>query len=387
MPQSNEPVFSVLCVDDEQMALKYFAMAFSDDYSIVTASSADEAESLIRAAPHEFAIVISDQRMPGRTGSSLLESVRQSHPSIVRILTTAYSDLESAIDCVNRGEVFRYIVKPWNFDYLRQELRIAMQVFHLQRDRDALLAEKLSVKQMLNAVARAQSIMTASGAFPEIPSMSGAVADYVSTMVGLASAAPSAEAHHLDMWAQTEAETMLMTSLIRELSKLNDTVRVGAPASQPSSAAAALDGSSALQTLLAAANGEQFTTLTNGNLIGELDHLLRIGLPRIMNIDTTGIQSSLISGKMRISAEGPALITESDALLFAYPPVEEFGAATSLLKAYILAAHADGSVSITESDGKLHFLMDLPLKRTTDRGAVDIAIVSKRMFRSFERWD
>ena len=78
-------------------------------YDVLTATSADEAEALVLSGNHNIGLVITDQRMPGRSGVSLLNRIRNERPDIIRMLTTAYADLDSAIDAVNKGEILRYI--------------------------------------------------------------------------------------------------------------------------------------------------------------------------------------------------------------------------------------------------------------------------------------
>ena len=139
----------LLYVDDEDQALKYFRMAFDRDYEVLIATDAEQAWSLIEQHADRLAVIISDQRMPGRTGVELLTAAKERCPRAMRMLTTAYSDLSSAISAVNRGEIYAYVTKPWVIDGLRVVVRQALQVYHLQRERDALLAEKLSVFQHL----------------------------------------------------------------------------------------------------------------------------------------------------------------------------------------------------------------------------------------------
>lgn len=134
----------ILIVDDEPQAGKYFQKAFGSKYHVVTATSADEAERIIFSDAHEIAIVITDQRMPGRNGASLLSNIRRRRPEIVRILTSAYSDLDSAIEAVNSGEMFRYITKPWDLQSLEVYLDEAATFYMLQRECNFLIREKLS---------------------------------------------------------------------------------------------------------------------------------------------------------------------------------------------------------------------------------------------------
>jgi two-component system probable response regulator PhcQ len=150
--------FAVLFVDDEEQARKYFRMAFEQDFQILTAAGVDEAWQLITAGSPPIGLVIADQRMPRRVGTELLGQVRRSYPEIVRMLTTAYADLDAAVEAVNSGAIFKYLVKPWDIRDLRITLRRAMEYFLLKRERDLLLKEKLSSLQQLLVADRVRSL-------------------------------------------------------------------------------------------------------------------------------------------------------------------------------------------------------------------------------------
>ena len=150
--------FSVLYVDDEPQALKYFVRGFSDDFRVETAASAAEAWQMIEDDGGRYGVLITDQRMPGTSGTDLLQQVRHGHPRIVRILVTGYSDLEAAIQAVNLGGAFRYITKPWDSREFRGVLLRAMEFHIMQRDRDRLLREKLHVLQRISLMDRARGL-------------------------------------------------------------------------------------------------------------------------------------------------------------------------------------------------------------------------------------
>lgn len=138
--------FAVLYVDDEEMALKYCARALEKDFRILTALNAEDGLKILHERAGEIAIIISDQRMPGgMQGVELLERARQAHPRILRILATAYTDLDAAIHAINNGAIYKYIAKPWEVAHLYATVRRAMEFFLLQREREELLKEKLSV--------------------------------------------------------------------------------------------------------------------------------------------------------------------------------------------------------------------------------------------------
>ncbi|MEO7678280.1 MAG: response regulator, partial [Verrucomicrobiota bacterium] len=137
--------FAILYVDDEEMSLKYFSRAFEDQFRILTALSAEEGLKLLEQHKEEIAVLMTDQRMPGETGVWLLERARQINPRTIRILATAYTDMEAAIEAVNSGAIYKYISKPWDPPQLEQALRHAIDFFAVQQERDFLLTEKLSV--------------------------------------------------------------------------------------------------------------------------------------------------------------------------------------------------------------------------------------------------
>ncbi|MCC6333907.1 MAG: response regulator [Myxococcales bacterium] len=101
----------VLYVDDDSANLVVFQSGLSGALPILTATSGEEALALLKQ--HEVAVLLADQRMPGMTGVQLMEKVRAEHPDVVRLLITAYSDLEASIDAINKGKVDAYFKKPW----------------------------------------------------------------------------------------------------------------------------------------------------------------------------------------------------------------------------------------------------------------------------------
>ena len=95
--------FAILYVDDEEKSLKIFARAFSDQFRILTAVNAQEGLRLLEEHKDDIGLLMTDQRMPGEKGVWLLEKARQLRPRIVRILATAYADMDAAIAAVNTG--------------------------------------------------------------------------------------------------------------------------------------------------------------------------------------------------------------------------------------------------------------------------------------------
>ncbi|WP_026905027.1 hybrid sensor histidine kinase/response regulator [Pedobacter glucosidilyticus] len=102
----------ILYVDDEMNNLIGFKASLRFDYQIFTAQNTSEALQYLNKYP-DIKVIFCDQRMPHKTGVDFFAEIRSTHPYPIRILLTAYTDIESVIDAINKGHVFRYVKKPW----------------------------------------------------------------------------------------------------------------------------------------------------------------------------------------------------------------------------------------------------------------------------------
>ncbi|MFO0876618.1 MAG: diguanylate cyclase [Gemmataceae bacterium] len=130
---------TLLVVDDEETLLPMISHLASPEFEVVTAQGAREAESILTR--QSIDILLTDQRMPDRTGVQLLEWAREHSPRTIPLLMTGFSELEDAIEAINRGHVYYYLVKPWRNEDLLQILRNAADKFLLERERDRYLQE------------------------------------------------------------------------------------------------------------------------------------------------------------------------------------------------------------------------------------------------------
>jgi two-component system probable response regulator PhcQ len=137
--------FAILYVDDEIQSLSLFQQAFGDEFRIFTAATAQEGLKALERHPDDIGILMTDQRMPGEKGVWLLERARQLRPRILRILVTAYTDMEAAIQAVNTGAIYKYVNKPWDPAQLEVALKQGLEFFMVQAERDQLLREKKSL--------------------------------------------------------------------------------------------------------------------------------------------------------------------------------------------------------------------------------------------------
>ena len=124
-PPQDERRARLLIVDDEQGNLEVMSELLRDDYDVVTACSG--ADALERHSGEPPDLIITDQRMPAMSGVELLERARERWPDAVRVVLTAYTDLEAILAAIERGQVYRYVLKPWRVDDMRTTIRQAVE--------------------------------------------------------------------------------------------------------------------------------------------------------------------------------------------------------------------------------------------------------------------
>ena len=135
--------YAILFVDDEANTRKYFRRLFREKFRILEAEDGVQALKIFYEHADEIGIIVTDQRMPNETGIGFLSKISDQYPDIIKILSTAYTDIDAAIGSVNQGGVFRYMTKPWDIPQLEITLRRAMEFFVVKRERDALLKAKM----------------------------------------------------------------------------------------------------------------------------------------------------------------------------------------------------------------------------------------------------
>ncbi|TMA48440.1 MAG: response regulator, partial [Deltaproteobacteria bacterium] len=132
---------ALLVVDDEPQVLALIPQLFRGEFPVLTARSGEEA--LARLAEQEVGVVVADQRMPEMVGTELLGRIAAERPDVVRILLTAYADIESLLEAINTGRVYQFITKPWENRELAVLIRRAMETYRLRTQNAQLLAENV----------------------------------------------------------------------------------------------------------------------------------------------------------------------------------------------------------------------------------------------------
>lgn len=124
--QDGEKRSTVLLVDDEANILASLRRTLRrEGYTILTAENASEGFSLL--AKNDVQVIVSDQRMPEMTGTEFLSRVKSLYPQTVRMVLSGYSETSSFTDAINKGAVYRFMLKPWNDEQLREEISGALR--------------------------------------------------------------------------------------------------------------------------------------------------------------------------------------------------------------------------------------------------------------------
>lgn len=130
---------NLLCVDDEQGILRSLKRLLrSEPFGVLSASSGADALELL--ATESIQVIVADQRMPDMSGTRLLEKVKEEYPHVIRVVLSGFADVTTILESINRGEVFRYLGKPWNDEELKTMLRQCFAQFNLEQENKKLIS-------------------------------------------------------------------------------------------------------------------------------------------------------------------------------------------------------------------------------------------------------
>ena len=365
---------AVLYVDDERQSLKYFCKAFDKDFTVLTAPSAKQAREILEQDRDgaEVGVLVVDQRMPEETGVEFLRGVRRSRPDTVRILTTAYSDLDSAIEAVNSGAIFRYVTKPWDIRDLRGILLRAMEFFLVQRERDILLREKLSVLQRLIVTDRVRCLAVMAAG------LAHHIRNSMSALMTFLNQAPDRLQEELrgletvkspefwqDLWSLAQKESRRILQIVEDVTGLvtEPTYRFGDMVSVPELVGPGLARSRAeaegVSVEVDAAAG--LPDLKVDKAMAErlfeilLCRMVRMSRPGgVVTVRASGpVQLWGTSGvKISITGDGPAWTEDLAASLFtvfAPAPYDPRDLGLDVLSAYFIAYHHGGDIAVQKA--------------------------------------
>ncbi|RZK80752.1 MAG: response regulator [Pedobacter sp.] len=149
---STDVSINVLYVDDEVHNLNAFKAGFRRMFNVFIAESAIEGRKILET--QDIQVIITDQRMPVTTGIEFLESIIPDFPEPIRILLTGYADINAVIDAINKGQVYKYIQKPWMDEDLRINIEKAYEIYALRKENRELTERLLLANKQLEYLLR-----------------------------------------------------------------------------------------------------------------------------------------------------------------------------------------------------------------------------------------
>ncbi|HEY4417331.1 MAG TPA: hybrid sensor histidine kinase/response regulator [Verrucomicrobiae bacterium] len=380
----NYKKFAVLYVDDEERSLTSFARAYGDQFHIFTAVSAQEGFKLFQQHADEIGIVMTDQRMPGEKGVWLLERCRQFRPRVLRMLVTAFADMDAAISAVNAGAIYKYITKPWDPSQLEITLRQGLEFFMVQGERDQLLREKMSMLRNMMIADRVVSLgLLAAGLSHHIRNSMVAVKTFLELApLKMAEEKTSAEGlRDPDFWREyhqnVQGQIEKVNVLLSDLRTASENGRNGELFPDE------INLRAALESRIAVLNGSLAARrITLENQVSETLPLLRVDKPKFDRLIDLLLKDELAmlpaGSQITLTAEvsenemiftladnGPALPATAlqvvcDPFTVTAGTPSEYG--INLMACFFIAHHHGGRVEARTLPGGNAFTVRLPLK-------------------------
>ena len=147
----NDYNHTILCVDDEENILSSLKRLLrKEGYRLLTAPSGAEGLKLLEE--NSVHLVISDQRMPRMDGTQFLAKVKEGYPDAIRIILTGYTDVDSITESINKGHVYKFLLKPWNDQSLKLEIKQALEQYDLIQTNKTLHEKVLEQNEELKTM-------------------------------------------------------------------------------------------------------------------------------------------------------------------------------------------------------------------------------------------
>lgn len=137
--------YTILAVDDEPANLRMIERLLRKDYRVLTAASGEEALEILQRESVD--LIVTDQRMPGMSGTDLLRASMQTSPDATRIILTGFTDLEALIEAINTSRVYKFVSKPWDPINLKAIIDDALGEHQRQLDMKKLTSELIHMVQ------------------------------------------------------------------------------------------------------------------------------------------------------------------------------------------------------------------------------------------------
>lgn len=139
---------TVLYIDDDLLNLEIFKEYFEDDYNVIILSSTEKALDVLRNNPVK--VLITDQFMPYESGIDFIQRIVPEFPDIIKMILTAYTDHDVALDAINRVGVYKYLLKPWDSTEVSNSIATGIREYNLKKENKQLLVELKQKNDALN---------------------------------------------------------------------------------------------------------------------------------------------------------------------------------------------------------------------------------------------
>lgn len=149
--ENKQKKYTLLLVDDEEANLRSLKQMLENEYNILTASDGFEALEIIKQhpVPEKIQLIISDQRMPKKTGVEFLKETIDTIPRSIRIILTGFTDIDAIIGAINDGQVYKFLAKPIEPKDLKVTIKRSLEAFELKIKNDKLIKELKELNQSL----------------------------------------------------------------------------------------------------------------------------------------------------------------------------------------------------------------------------------------------
>ncbi len=142
---------TVLCVDDEENILHSLKRLLrKEGYRLLTANSGTDGLGVLEN--NDVHLIVSDQRMPEMSGTEFLGKVKENYPDAIRIVLTGYTDVDSITESINKGHIYKFILKPWNDHNLKLEIKQGLEQYDLMQSNKRLNQKVLQQNEELKRI-------------------------------------------------------------------------------------------------------------------------------------------------------------------------------------------------------------------------------------------
>lgn len=147
----NDFQHTVLFVDDEENILHSLKRLLrKEGYRILTATSGADGLKILKE--HDVHLVVSDQRMPEMSGTEFLAKVKESYPDVIRTVLTGYTEVDTITESINKGHIYKFMLKPWNDQNLKLEIKQGLEKYDLMQVNKRLHEKVLQKNEALKEI-------------------------------------------------------------------------------------------------------------------------------------------------------------------------------------------------------------------------------------------